>query len=291
MKLVHWEGGLNVYRYWIVAVLIIGCTIAISDSIFAAYQAKSPLYNVSDYKIYYGEINQQIIEQFGNYDMVIIEPHATTKEQITEIKDSGTITLGYISIMELETWNKEFVQKVLESDYYYTNNKKIYIEEWDTHIMDISNSHYRQIILEEIAEEILAKGFDGIFLDTAGDIDDYFDKQPEELQKLRNGYVTLLKDIEKLNNKLLLVQNWGFDTYKHSTYPYIDGILWEGFDKNRLENLKWGQNWIKYFKEQEKDRKLAVFTVSRNNTGKKYSEKYGFVSYINKNSIYNDWLE
>jgi polysaccharide biosynthesis protein PelA len=279
------------YKYWFVAAILIACSVMFSESIFATFQAKTPLNRVSDYKIYYGEANDQIVEKLGNYDLAIIEPHEFTKEQIKRINELDTITLGYISVMELENWNEGFVEKVQESDFYYSNNKKVYIEKWDTYFMDISNSHYRQIILEEIQEEILSKGLDGIFLDTTGDIDDFFLKKPKELQKLRNGYVTLLKDIKKQNKQLILLQNWGFDTYKNASNPFIDGILWEDFSKSRNQHDKWSQSWIKYFNAEEKKGKLAVFTVSPNSLGKSYSEKIGFVSYKNENSIYNDWFE
>jgi hypothetical protein len=279
------------YKYWFVAAILIGCSILISESFFAAFQAKTPLSRVSDYKIYYGEANDDIVEKLGSYDLAIIEPHEFTKDQITKLNETETITLGYISIMELENWNEGFVEKVQETDYYYSNNEKIYIDKWDTYLMDISNPHYRQIILEEIQEEILSKGFDGIFLDTAGDIDDFFLKKPKDLQKLRNGYVTLLKDIKKQNKQLILLQNWGFDTYKNASNPYIDGVLWENFSKSRNQHDKWSQNWIKYFNAEQKKGKLAVFTVSPDDSGKSYSEKIGFVSYKNKNSIYNDWFE
>jgi polysaccharide biosynthesis protein PelA len=278
-------------KYWIVATILIGLTIMISSSIFAHYQGQSPLSHVRNFKIYYGEVDQNILKSLSNYDLAIIEPHEFTKEQITQLKGSDTITLGYISIMELEKWNKSFVEKVQETDYYYQNKEKIYIEKWDTYIMNISNPHYRQIILEEIQDEIFAKGLEGIFLDTAGDIDDFFYDKPKELQKLRTGYTTLLQDIKKQNEELILLQNWGFETYKQTSNPYIDGILWENFNQSKLEKSKWGQNWINYFKNKETDGDLAVFTVSPNDSGKNFSEKNGFTSYTNENSIYNDWFE
>jgi polysaccharide biosynthesis protein PelA len=279
------------YKYWVVAIILIVCMVFISTSIYAAFQNKNPLSGVSSYKIYYGTINEEIIDKLGNYEMVIVEPHQLTVEQVSKIKESKTIMLGYMSVMELENWNQDFVEKVLESDYYYSNNEKKYIEDWDTYLMDISKPHYRQILLEEIQEEILGKGFDGIFLDTAGDIDDFFLKKPKELQKLREGYITLLKDIKKQNKDLVLLQNWGFDTYKNASKPYIDGILWENFSKEVNQSDKWSQNWIKYFKEEKSKNRIAVFTVSRDTPGKSYSEKIGFTSYVNVNSIYNEWSD
>jgi polysaccharide biosynthesis protein PelA len=279
------------YKYWVIAITLLGCTIFISHSIYAAFQGVNPLKDVKKYKIYYGPANVEIIDRLGNYDLAIIEPHEFTEQQVSSLKESKTLSLGYMSIMELEKWNKEFVDKVIESDYYYTNNEKIYIERWDTYIMDISQPHFRQILLEEIQEEIIAKGFDGIFLDTVGDIDDYFLKKPKELKKLRTGYINLLKEIKKQNKDIVLIQNWGFDTYKNASKPFIDGILWENFSKSGNQYDKWSQNWIKYFNEEKRKSQLAIFTVSPDDPSKSYSEKIGFVPYKNENSIYNDWFD
>ncbi|QOR66397.1 endo alpha-1,4 polygalactosaminidase [Cytobacillus suaedae] len=251
----------------------------------------NPLKEVSDYKVYYGAVNDEIIEELGSLDLAIIEPHQFTQEQADRINRTKAITLGYISIMELEMWNKEFVAKVNESDYYYVNNEKVLVPAWNTYIMDISNPHYRQIIMEEIEEEIIAKGFQGIFLDTVGDIDDYFKDKPKDQEVLRKGYVTLLKEIKRKYPKLILAQNWGFDTYKTSSFPYIDGIFWEDFNATKLKTSKWSQNWISYFKEKESKGNLAVFTIAPDEAGKKYSEELGFSSYINENDVYNNWTK
>lgn len=267
--------------------MLICCSFLLSGSTSAA--SKTPLKSVTNYKIYYGPSNQEIVEQLGTYDLVIIEPHEFTREQVEEINKQGTITLGYMSIMELEKWNEDFVKKVKTTDYYYSKKKKVYIQKWDTYLMDISNKHYQGILLEEIQMEILEKGFEGIFLDTAGDIDDFFLKKPKELEKLRKGYIQLLKEIHSENKSLLLVQNWGFETYKAASKSYVDGVLWENFDKKRLQKDDWSQKWIKYFKNADSKGNLSVFTVAPNSTGKKYSESHGFTSYINKNSIYNHW--
>ena len=280
------RGKLGLFKKPLFYYILISC-IVISYFINSAFQ--NPLEAVSDYKIYYGESNEGVLQQLGNYDLVIIEPHEYSKKQVAEINNQGTLTFGYISVMELEKWNTSFVEKVKEENYYSINHKKIYISEWDTYLMDISNRHYQTILLDEIQTQINDKGFHGIFLDTVGDIDDHFLTKPQELQKMRNGYLELLKQIKHQNNSLLFIQNWGFDTYKTTSRPYVDGIVWENFNKNRIENDQWSQNWISYFRENQKKGKLAILTVAPNKQGKNYSETFGFTSYVNKNSNYNEW--
>ncbi|MFP3917479.1 endo alpha-1,4 polygalactosaminidase [Lysinibacillus telephonicus] len=247
----------------------------------------NPLLDVNSYKIYYGEIDDSKAEQLSNYDMVVIEPHETTKEHVSEIKEAGTIALGYISIMELQTWDEEFVEKVKDSDYLLDDGERVYVEDWDTYLMDITNPHYQQLLLDEIEEEIIEKQFDGILLDTVGDIDDFYHDDEEMASYLRNGYVELLQSITDKHNELLLLQNWGFETLETSSKDYVDAIMWEDFDKNRLKTSKWGQDWIQYFQTLESEENIAVFTVTPDTKSFKYSKKYGFVPYKNSNSIYN----
>ena len=56
----------------------------------------------SSYMIYYGALDRDIIENAKQYELVILHPRMgnITREQVQEIRSSGTIVLGYISIGE-----------------------------------------------------------------------------------------------------------------------------------------------------------------------------------------------
>ncbi len=254
-----------------------------SSNTAAQVNAVNPiLKNVQSYKIYYGEANEQVIERLSKYDMVIIEPYAFTREQVQQLKKSGTVVLGYVSVLELEDWHKS---QVMESDYYYRDGEKMRIEQWDTYIMNLADSHYRSIIINKVKQQIIEKGIDGVFLDTAGDIDDYFYDQAAVQEKFRLAYVNLLKEIKSVDSNLLLVQNWGFETIKSATLNFIHGVLWEDFNKRVITEDQWSQNWMRYFKQQSN--KIVTFTVTPDDISKKYSTVNGFISTINPNDIYD----
>ena len=61
-----------------------------------------PYEKKSSYMIYYGALNQSIINQAKQYEVVILHPKMgnITRDQIQEIRESGTIVLGYIAIGE-----------------------------------------------------------------------------------------------------------------------------------------------------------------------------------------------
>ncbi|HDR7792759.1 TPA: endo alpha-1,4 polygalactosaminidase [Bacillus luti] len=264
------------------------CFLAIFSFIFSSNtSAQADMVNpvlkgVQSYKIYYGEANDQVIERLSKYDMVVIEPYAFTKEQIQQLKKSGTVVLGYVSVLELEAWHKP---QVVESDYYYRDRKKMKIEQWDTYIMNLADNHYRSIVVNKVKQQIIGKGIDGVFLDTAGDIDDYFYDQPVTQEKFREAYVNLLKEIKDLDSNLLLIQNWGFETIKNTSLNFIHGVLWEDFNKKIIAQDEWSQIWMRYFKQQSN--KIVTFTVTPDNISKKYSSMNGFIPTMNPNDIYD----
>lgn len=179
-------------------------------------------------------------------------------------------------------WHKP---KVIESDYFYKNGKKMTIKQWDTYIMNLADDHYREIVLAKVKQRIVEKGIDGVFLDTVGDIDDYFCNQPVIQENFRNAYVTLLKEIKNIDSSLLLVQNWGFETVKSTSLNLIHAVLWEDFNKQVIANDEWSQNWMRYFKQQKN--KIVTFTVAPDDISKEYSFTNGFISTINPNDIYD----
>ncbi|WP_379970561.1 endo alpha-1,4 polygalactosaminidase [Ectobacillus sp. sgz5001026] len=254
----------------------------IIPSVAACASSGNPLLKTKNFTIYYGAANAKAIQKLSTYSTVVIEPYAFTKDQITQLKKSGTKVLGYVSVMELEAQNKA---KVTDSDYYYYNGSKMQIPQWNTYIMDITNAHYRSVILTKVNEQVAQKGLDGVFLDTVGDIDDYFYDKPIDQTKIRGGYVALLKEMKAKYPSLLLMQNWGFDTIKTTSLPYIDAVLWEDFNSKVIAKDAWSQNWIKYFQSQKST--LKVFTVAPNTASQSFSQSKGFVSMVNKNDVYD----
>ncbi|WP_141719939.1 endo alpha-1,4 polygalactosaminidase [Domibacillus iocasae] len=239
--------------------------------------------DVHSFKIYYGAATEEAVEELIGYDMVVIEPAAFTKEQVAELQNKGTRVLGYVSVMELEVWHEDLVQP---SDFLLKNNEKWHIPKWESYMMDITKAHYRNVVLSKVASHVHKKGMDGVFFDTAGNIDDYFYENEKLQKKLREGYTALLAQVQQSYPGLYVMQNWGFDTVKAASLPYIDGVLWEDFDKEMVRQDKWSQSWIAYFRS--KSHQLDTFTVTNNKSSNDYSHSLGFLSTNNKDDIYDD---
>ncbi|MBY6036660.1 endo alpha-1,4 polygalactosaminidase [Fictibacillus nanhaiensis] len=248
------------------------------------------LKNISSYKIYYDSPTPHILQQMKKYDLVIIEPTLYSIDQITTIKQAGTIVFGYINTMEADNWNTSFVQKLDKSDYYYKNGKKVYLEQWDAHLMNLTSSHYQSLLQNEIKEQVVSKKLDGVFFDTVGDIDDYFMNQPAELKAQRDGLVSLMKQVKTQYPNLSFIQNWGFDTLKVATLPYVDGVMWESFHKNIVKNDQWSQDRIQDLNKLQRKKDIAILTVSskQHQSSSKYAASKGFLHYQAKKD-YNSW--
>jgi len=256
----------------------------------ACAASDNPLSQFKTYKIYYDSPTPDLLKKMQELDAVMIEPVFYSQEQIQVIQQSGTKVYGYINIMEADKWNTELFNQLNENDFFYRNQKRVYYSEWDSYLMDITSIHYQEILLNEVTTQISAKGLDGIFLDTVGNIDNEHSSSQDILEEQRNGLVSLLERIQEKHPNLSMIQNWGFDTLKTATSPYVDGIMWENFNYSTVSNDQWSQNRIKDLKTLRKQSGIQILTVSfsekANSTN--YAESHGFIHY-HEPDHYNAW--
>lgn len=250
----------------------------------ASFEEISTLQN---FKIYYGWSSPEIVEEMKNYDLIVIAAHAFSKEEIESIQAEGTKVVGYLSVMQLENWNSKWKQNPLENDYYKLNGERIYIEEWDTYIMDIRQQHYRELLLQKVEEDLKSKELDGIFFDTVDDLDYYFNKEPKTLKQMRNSYAKLIKELHFRYPSWYFIQNRGFETYKQVSNKWIDIVLWESFRKDKLQTSDWGQKWIRYFQKQQRMGKVRVWSVVTDKESDEWSEKKSFLPFYTENGRYH----
>ncbi|MCL6570108.1 MAG: endo alpha-1,4 polygalactosaminidase [Bacillus sp. (in: Bacteria)] len=245
-----------------------------------------PFHHVQSFMVYYGWSTPEIMKKLKEQDLVVIAPHAFKQEELRTLQESGTLVLGYVSLIQLENWNDQLKEDIKESDYYKRNGQRVQVESYNTYIMDLRESHYRNVLLNKIKTEIVDKQFNGIFFDTIDDIDYYFHGQKDVQDAYRVAYIDLLRTINKKYPKLSIMQNRGFDTFLASTRNKVDAFLWESFDKEEIKKSKWGLKWLSYLKEQHDLETVRIFTITSNQESADFSKKYGFPSYIRNNDTY-----
>lgn len=244
-------------------------------------QTMNPLDGVKNYQVFFGHPTDAILKDMQNYDLVIIEPLHYTKAQIDLIQSRGTKVLGYISVMEVATWNTGLMSKLQAGDFFTRNGQRVHYPEWDSYLTNIASTHFQGLLLTEIQNQVIAKGIDGVFMDTVGDIDNEHLNNPTVLKQQRDGLVNFLKQARAKYGDIAMVQNWGFDTLETSTAPYVDGIMWESFNADTIKSDAWSQNMIKKLQAVDTKHSVKTLTISTRQSAEshKLAKDAGFIHF------------
>ncbi|WP_458459946.1 endo alpha-1,4 polygalactosaminidase [Pseudobutyrivibrio sp.] len=252
---------------------------------------KERIANVVDYKYYLNDGSPEITQKMKTMDLVVVEPLGHTKESIKEVRDSGTIVFAYINSMEADKWNEELYSKFVESDFWHdSKGNRMYHSEWDSYELDMTSQHTQELLLEEIEKLVVNGGYDGVFLDTVGNIDSYHTGQDNINQQ--KAMKQFMQKIKERFNGLPIAQNWGFTTLEDYTAPYVDFIMWEGFNPSYINGNEWASEQIKMLQQKRSEYGVQTFTVSyeEKDKARALAESYGFKNLYNPaGSYYNTW--
>lgn len=257
--------------------------------IFYLYKP-NPLASVENYKIYYDKLNAEIIKDLANYDMAILEPLEVLDEDVEYIKAQSKIKLfGYLSVIDIEHYDDVKKNAIHEEDYLIIDQEKVYIKKHECYLADISSPHYHDVLLDLIETKIISKGFDGVFLDTVGRIEDYDEKTNKDLM---NGYIIFMKKLKAKYPDLLIIQNRGFNSFLDGTAGYIDGLLYEDFDADIIKNSEYYTELIANIKKKAERENVIVLALTFNSDQKtkEYIKTLGWkYLYHREDSVYNTW--
>ncbi|QDQ00957.1 endo alpha-1,4 polygalactosaminidase [Lysinibacillus fusiformis] len=257
----------------------------------ASTSIKEKLAAVKDYKYYLDKGNNTIGKEMQKMDLVIVEPIEMQQQYIEAAQEQGALIYGYINAMEADKWNETLYNQLQEDDFYKDEyGKKMYFDEWDSYLMDMTSAHYQDLLLEEIQKQIVDKGLDGVFLDTVGNIDSFL--PPEEQVKQNQAMLTFIKKIKQHYNGLSVAQNWGFQTLANYTAPYIDFIMWENFSYDVVGEDDWSLEKIAQLEHIREKFGTQVMTIGFSNEtqSRALAEKHHFKFFYNPaGSYYNSW--
>ncbi|MBU0504941.1 MAG: endo alpha-1,4 polygalactosaminidase [bacterium] len=175
-----------------------------------------------------------------NYDLYILDRNK--HPDLNTIKKHGGKTVGYVSFGEVN---------IHDAHYKETKMRKLLVDKnprWPDAIrVQIGHEKWHTIILNKVIPETIAKGFDGIFIDTI-DTAQYL----EEDKKMRGsiaGAIQLINKIRKKYPKLIMVMNNGLFILDQIG-KHIDALVVEDvyttynfkINKYQLAKKSWTQN-------------------------------------------------
>lgn len=249
--------------------------------------------SVSDYVVYYGNVDPFIIKLLSQKDLTVLEAEQVTSQQVDQVKSNGGISIGYIPISEVNKNDTYFLSLLEPQDFLYESGVRKESNSGGSYVLDLESSHYQEVLIGLMEDRVMKKGFDGVFLDTVDNISYYF--PPERYEQQIAGFENVLSSFKDKHPEGLILQNRGFELGYEFSYEYIDGIMWEGLRSYEGNIDKWYQiaadqlsslqeqgilvfSIIRGYKTDDELRKIISFAKSK-----------GYINYYNKYDHYNTW--
>ena len=191
----------------------------------------------------------EVADRLGDYDVVVVDGEEASEAKVAALKAEGSTVLAYLSVGTIEKWRG-----------WFDDVKQYRLAAWqdwkDEWFADVSKAGLRDALADEIAPEILDKGFDGLFLDNVDMI------EPNKHKKQRGGMrelVARLGDLVHEDEGVLFAQNgyWGFKKF---------GILDDGhLDGWNREDVTWTFDFDKrkYVRNSDRDRDEALGDLAK----------------------------
>jgi len=158
--------------------------------------------------------------QVLKHDFCILDPQASI--DLTPGHKLGHQYLAYVSAVEVDP-NGASVQAARKREVPFIAKNA----GWQTEVMDVTSRAWADFIVEDLAAPAIAKGYDGIFLDTLDSVELITRAKPF---LARPAHVALLSLIQRLHERFpgkRIVLNRGFPLIKEAS-PMIHGVLIEG---------------------------------------------------------------
>ena len=162
---------------------------------------------------------QAPVDSLAGFDLVILDPAPYHADDLAALRAEGVVTLGYVNVGELEDW-RPFADRV-DPSWVLGENPN-----WPGHrFVDAREPGWRSLIVDEVAQGVVAKEFDGLFLDMA-DV-----ASPQLYPETEAGVVALVRALRRAYPTHLLVLNRGLfllDDDGPDLGFDLDGLLVEG---------------------------------------------------------------
>ena len=131
------------------------------------------------------------IEQFADYEIVVIDAQYYPKEELDAFRSKGHKVFSYINIGSLEDFRD-----------YYEEYKDLSLgayEHWEEEVwVDVSQKRWQEFMLNDIAAGLLEKDIDGFFVDNC---DVYYVHPKEEILE---GLTVIMKGLKATGKKVII---------------------------------------------------------------------------------------
>ncbi|MFQ5603955.1 MAG: endo alpha-1,4 polygalactosaminidase [bacterium] len=153
------------------------------------------------------------------FDLAVLD--ADAHPDLQGLKNSQTVLVGYVSLGEVGTYRWYWPQ-IANKPWVVQKNPN-----WDSYFIDVRAPEWQQWLISKIIPNVLAQGFDGIFLDTI-DNAEYLEKYHPGIKYpgAQQSMIALIRAIRKRFPDIFIIANRGFSLLDEMGRD-IDGIVAE----------------------------------------------------------------
>ncbi len=174
-----------------------------------------------NFALYYGAGRDG---ELARFDVAVVEPAGQNEASLRRMQDSGTLVLAYLSVVEIPPWAPEI--KLLKCDDFLCSRGEPLINECGNRLADLRSSRWTGLLLYRAGSLLARSGYDGLFLDTIGDVESvgFAAETRDSLLLAAAGAVRRIRTVFPGH---VLVQNNGLERLCLMTAEYLNGICWE----------------------------------------------------------------
>ena len=100
----------------------------------------------------------EVGDRYAGFDIVVVDGEEASASEVTAVADTGATVLAYLSVGTIERWRSWFGR--------LREHRLAAWQDWrDEWYADTSRAAFRRALTKIASDEILVKGFDGLFLD------------------------------------------------------------------------------------------------------------------------------
>lgn len=200
-----------------------------------------------NYVLYYGQGRAQ---ELARFDLAIVEPLGQNPQTIQDIRDSGTLVCAYLSVVEFNEHLPLF-HMLRPGDYLTSAGQPLFNKQYGNYLADLCSPRWRGLLLYQAGQLLLNTGYDGLFLDTIGDVEDPF-LAPELRQSQLRAATEVIELIRRTFPEHILIQNNGLEKLCLCTAGMVDAFCWENPPLDRGEGDEWASSiWNRLLDFQE----------------------------------------
>jgi len=228
------------------------------------------------------------VDEIKKFDLAVLD--SDSHPDLAKLKDSDTLLIGYISIGEVGDY-RWYWNDIKDKPWLLDKNPN-----WDSYMIDVRNHEWQELLNQQIIPKILAKGFDGIFLDTIDNAEYLQRYHPKKkYPMMETAMVRLIKSIRKNFPAAYLVANRGFAILDEIAGS-IDAVVAESifttinFEENitRRNTPQEYEPIIKQLRKMKRKEGIKIFTLDYPNLENESdieeiiadSHALGFIPYI-----------